>query len=376
MGTFHDFIGRFVPPSSRSFHSLYSEVLSLREDVRTLSGEIWKLREQNMDLQKRCSELNDFGHLCREDLHVHDTHVKMMLWGAMHDEGETLEETKKAFFSLMATKSENLRLLQRGNSKLLSDFAGLCKQLDIEYWLMFGTLLGAVRHGGFIPWDDDLDVGMMRDDIQKLAHAVKDDDRYRISSVYDYYAHCWQIRFMYSDEDNPCFIDLFIFDYSKDVDSASFKKVLSLRGDMIDEMNSNPSLSAWADTPYLNTEGDGLLVTEIGETFNRYRNEAMRIGIGGVSDKESNGLTFGIDNYFDSSDGVLSYRTNDVFPIKRLSFEGAEVNVPQNYKTVLANCYGDIYELPRDIHSHYEHVSKESLADGKIKAAILRQLGE
>ena len=218
MGTLHDVLGRFVPPSSRSFHGLYSEVIALRDDVRTLSDEVWKLREQNMDLQKRCSELNDFGHLCRGDLDAHDAHMKLMMWNAMRRDGETLEETKKAFFGQLSTDDERMLLLQRGNSQLLFDFSELCKQLGIEYWLMFGSLLGAVRHGGFIPWDDDLDVGMTRDDAQKLANAVNGDNRYRISSVFDYFAHCWQLRFMYSDEDNPCFIDLFIFDFSKDVD--------------------------------------------------------------------------------------------------------------------------------------------------------------
>ena len=59
MGLLHDAISRFVPPSSRSFHALFSEVLDLRNDVRVLNDEVWKLREQNMDLQKLCSELGD-----------------------------------------------------------------------------------------------------------------------------------------------------------------------------------------------------------------------------------------------------------------------------------------------------------------------------
>ncbi|WP_288313181.1 phosphorylcholine transferase LicD [uncultured Eubacterium sp.] len=51
---------------------------------------------------------------------------------------------------------------------LLYEFDKICKKYDLKYWLAYGSLIGAVRHKGFIPWDDDLDVFMMRKDYERL----------------------------------------------------------------------------------------------------------------------------------------------------------------------------------------------------------------
>lgn len=63
-----------------------------------------------------------------------------------------------------ATKAE----LQKALYTMLCEFDRVCKALDITYFLFAGTLLGAVRHKGFIPWDDDLDVLMPRRDYERL----------------------------------------------------------------------------------------------------------------------------------------------------------------------------------------------------------------
>ena len=61
-----------------------------------------------------------------------------------------------------------LRQCQLVQLHLLYVFDAICKEYNLTYFLGGGTLLGAMRHGGFIPWDDDLDVGMPRKDYKKF----------------------------------------------------------------------------------------------------------------------------------------------------------------------------------------------------------------
>lgn len=374
MGLIHDIASRLLPPSSRSFHGLYSEVLDLRNDVRVLGDEIWKLRTQNMDLQKRCSELNDSVRAMNVDLETHDVHSKLLLWDAVRDGEEDVESAKKHFFGRLPRAEGDLRLLQQGNSRLLFEFDKFCEETGVCYWLMFGSLLGAVRHGGFIPWDDDLDVGMMREDVQAVVAAAERDERYRVSSVFDWHAHCWQLRFMYSDEMNPCFVDLFVFDYSENDGSASFEQMLSLRAEMIDEMDAKESLSGWRGASYLAESEDASLYGEIRDTFQRYRLKAEKLNLIKPTSCDAGGITWSLENCYTASDGILAYTLDDVFPLKRLPFEGFEVAVPRNYFSLLEKGYGDIYELPKDIHTHYEHVAKSDLAKEETRSAIKRKL--
>lgn len=349
-------------------------MLDLRNDVRVLGDEIWKLRTQNMDLQKRCSELNDSIRAMNVDLETHDVHSKLLLWDAVRDGEEDVESAKKHFFGRLPRAEGDLRLLQQGNSRLLFEFDKFCEETGVCYWLMFGSLLGAVRHGGFIPWDDDLDVGMMREDVQAVVAAAERDERYRVSSVFDWHAHCWQLRFMYSDEMNPCFVDLFVFDYSENDGSASFEQMLSLRAEMIDEMDAKESLSGWRGASYLAESEDASLYGEIRDTFQRYRLKAEKLNLIKPTSCDAGGITWSLENCYTASDGILAYTLDDVFPLKRLPFEGFEVAVPRNYFSLLEKGYGDIYELPKDIHTHYEHVAKSDLAKEETRSAIKRKL--
>lgn len=66
-------------------------------------------------------------------------------------------------------------LVQKGCAAIFSKFADVMKRHNMPFWLDFGTLLGYVRHRGFIPWDDDLDIGMMRKDYERLPGVLDED---------------------------------------------------------------------------------------------------------------------------------------------------------------------------------------------------------
>ena len=66
-----------------------------------------------------------------------------------------------------------LRELQLRLLELLKFFDGVCRAHNLKYWLSYGTCLGAIRHEGFIPWDDDIDVEMPRADYIKLQRIFR-----------------------------------------------------------------------------------------------------------------------------------------------------------------------------------------------------------
>lgn len=78
-------------------------------------------------------------------------------------------ETRNDFFV-----DENRKKLWMISLDLLIEFDRFCRKHDIRYFLAYGTLLGAIRHKGFIPWDDDVDVYVLREDFDKLPAFQKE----------------------------------------------------------------------------------------------------------------------------------------------------------------------------------------------------------
>ncbi len=74
---------------------------------------------------------------------------------------------------MMEIDKQTLRQIQMIQLEMLTEVDRICRKCGIKYNIIAGTLLGAVRHGGYIPWDDDADVALLRPEYEKFRQAVK-----------------------------------------------------------------------------------------------------------------------------------------------------------------------------------------------------------
>lgn len=398
-----DMIKRLLPVSSRSFHAFEDHVCRtldeeegreadfrrmVVEEIRTLSKRMDGHSERLDALHARVEQA-DYGINGNIDykfeertlpilrkmegtLDAHDAFSSMVLWDGYRREEETLLDAKKRLFREMPPATGGLRLHQLASSQLLREFDALCLAGGIRYWIAFGTQLGAERHGGFVPWDDDLDVGILRDDLALLRKMVEEDPRYRITDVFDVYVHCQQIRFLFADPAIPCFIDLFVYDLTNDVSREVFDAQGALRREMVAELDSDESLARWRDVGYLPAADP--LMEGVSLRFEQLLKAVRDVGVG-VDERSARGIIWGADNMDDPArEWVCPYE--DVFPLKRVEFEGVECYAPRCSLKMLEEGYGDIYAFPADLKTHLTHISREALGDPVTRARMERLTGE
>lgn len=130
--------------------------------------------------------------------------------------------------------------LKKYQLDILNATVGFCKQNNINYWLDFGTLLGAIRHKGFISWDDDIDISMLRSDYDKFLELFnRCNERYKVYSYENnkkfYFAYAKIIdtaTVLYEPDDHgkklSVNIDLFVYDNAPEEDKKC-KQILRRR---------------------------------------------------------------------------------------------------------------------------------------------------
>ena len=78
-----------------------------------------------------------------------------------------------------------MRRSQQVTAKLMAALDKILSDNNLEYWFGYGSLLGAYTRGGYIPWGDDVDICMHRDDFGKLLELLSNNSKYRVTTVYD-----------------------------------------------------------------------------------------------------------------------------------------------------------------------------------------------
>lgn len=151
-------------------------------------------------------------------------------------------------------KEMSLKDIQNVSLDIMKYVHSVCEQNNIRYSLAYGSLIGAIRHHGFIPWDDDLDIILPREEYNKLLQCFKNTEKYKLfapslGNSYTAYARVCEMQDTLVIPDSPCFteptgvwIDIFPLDHLPDNDAEywaclrkmmrSFKYIQHRRGAM------------------------------------------------------------------------------------------------------------------------------------------------
>lgn len=133
-----------------------------------------------------------------------------------------------------------LKRIHDAEIAVLKEFDDLCKSNDLKYFAFAGTAIGAARHAGFIPWDDDIDLGMLREDYEKLKKIVNEKKgyNYRIttpetdpeycSSIVKFQQNDTQFVPPYAIKDSAklgIHVDIFVYDKISDDKKKATKQI-------------------------------------------------------------------------------------------------------------------------------------------------------
>lgn len=238
-------------------------------------------------------------------------------------------------------KALHLKERRRIQLEMLSEFDKFCRENQLKYMIAFGTLIGAIRHKGFIPWDDDMDICMPIDDLNRMKKILHSDTiRYIDVDTEPTYLFAFSrivhkasfSRSGYADTFPGVCIDLYpCFECLKEEDqmSAFFEKAFTL--DKIAKSWSKWCMRILRRIPLRSIPGVKRRITRLRDAV---YNDCIQKGSG---------------NYYIFA-GELDFRNvYDFNPFEKLidvEFEGHTYMAPANYDKYLSHFYGDYMTPP------------------------------
>lgn len=266
-----------------------------------------------------------------------------------------------------------LRKLQKVELDMLKVFDIVCKKYDLVYFAVWGTAIGAMRHNGFIPWDDDIDVGMMIEDYKKLLQIPKDVWKSYGLELYSPQDDCpyhmltyaclyktgtrfvKQKTIAYSKPrkdknllNRPIFLDIQIYSRVKDYETAEkeSKRIYKLKRMWYYSLDGMRAVSSDSVRFKLRCYRNDLIhktLNIIARPDRKLFNKIFQI----IENLDQHGnyiTTFSTGILEEMKKSVLP--EDDMFPVKYVPFEDTEIPVVNNVDKMLKQIYGDYMKLP------------------------------
>lgn len=263
----------------------------------------------------------------------------------------------------MKYREEDLKAVQTIGLEILKEVRRVCDENGISYFMYAGSLLGTIRHKGFIPWDDDIDIGMMRQDYNRFLEiapsALRED--YILQHYFTekrtpcYHAKVRKKGTLFVEEacvnlkiQRGIFIDILPLDFLPEDEEERrkfFRKATRLR-----MLLSSKSVAAvtnhWGAQKKKAVWAKRILHTLLIPVPKRF---LFRIYDSTLQKYNDQKRTFVGERGFSE---VIRYQ--DIFPLSEAEFEGTFFCVPGNSDAVLRVVYGDYMQLPPE-HLRYTH---------------------
>ena len=235
-------------------------------------------------------------------------------------------------------------IIREGNFYLLKDVIGILEQERIAYFLDFGTLLGAIRHGDFIPWDDDIDITVAREDYEKLLRILP--DKFGETGIFMVQSEILRIYY----RNTPLQVDIFPLDF--------YDRPVAL-----EERPQVRRLCQSLREKYLRCDFERLRRQEsvlLEPSYERLQEIRCAQICRNVSWAEARRHSWPVYRGLESTQGyVLDFEM--IYPLKRGNFRGEHWMIPNRPEQVLRAYYGDYWSFPPDLgHQHIDIQARTS----------------